>query len=130
VVGADRIAANGDTANKIGTYSVAVLAKENGVPFYVAAPLSTIDLDARRRRIPIEERPRARSRTSGRRRSRRTAPRSATRPSTSRRRATSPRSSPRRASPGPTTRPAARLFEAAGGRRRGRRRALTARLPC
>ena len=44
VVGADRIAANGDTANKIGTYSVAVLAKENGVPFYVAAPLSTIDL--------------------------------------------------------------------------------------
>ena len=44
VVGADRIAANGDVANKIGTYSVAVLAKENGVPFYVAAPLSTLDL--------------------------------------------------------------------------------------
>jgi methylthioribose-1-phosphate isomerase len=44
VVGADRIAANGDVANKIGTYSVAVLAKENGVPFYVAAPTSTIDL--------------------------------------------------------------------------------------
>ncbi|WP_031497010.1 S-methyl-5-thioribose-1-phosphate isomerase [Bryobacter aggregatus] len=44
VVGADRIAANGDVANKIGTYSVAVLAKENNVPFYVAAPLSTIDL--------------------------------------------------------------------------------------
>ena len=44
VVGADRIAANGDAANKIGTYTVAVLAKEHGVPFYVAAPLSTIDL--------------------------------------------------------------------------------------
>src|SRR3954466_9546737 len=44
VVGADRIAANGDTANKIGTYGVAVLAREHGIPFYVAAPLSTIDL--------------------------------------------------------------------------------------
>ena len=44
IVGADRIAANGDTANKIGTYSVAVLARENHVPFYVAAPASTIDL--------------------------------------------------------------------------------------
>lgn len=57
VVGADRIAANGDTANKIGTYSVAVLAKEHGVPFYVAAPFSTIDpetLDGNA--IPIEER--------------------------------------------------------------------------
>jgi methylthioribose-1-phosphate isomerase len=43
VVGADRIAANGDTANKIGTYMVAVLAKEHGIPFYVAAPMSTID---------------------------------------------------------------------------------------
>jgi methylthioribose-1-phosphate isomerase len=58
VVGADRIAANGDVANKIGTYSLAVLAKENGVPFYVAAPTTTIDLacpdgDS----IPIEERP-------------------------------------------------------------------------
>jgi methylthioribose-1-phosphate isomerase len=57
VVGADRIAANGDVANKIGTYTVAVLARENGLPFYVAAPVSTIDLrtpsgDA----IPIEER--------------------------------------------------------------------------
>src|SRR5262249_43697993 len=56
VVGADRIAANGDTANKIGTYAVAVLAKENGVPFFVAAPCSTLDLsipngDA----IPIEQ---------------------------------------------------------------------------
>jgi methylthioribose-1-phosphate isomerase len=44
VVGADRIAANGDTANKIGTYSLAVLCKEHGIPFYVAAPTSTIDL--------------------------------------------------------------------------------------
>ncbi|MDE3164803.1 MAG: S-methyl-5-thioribose-1-phosphate isomerase, partial [Acidobacteriota bacterium] len=44
VVGADRIAANGDVANKVGTYSVAVLARENGVPFYVAAPVSTLDL--------------------------------------------------------------------------------------
>ena len=61
VVGADRIAANGDTANKIGTYSVAVLAKEHGIPFYVAAPLSTIDLDtADGSGIPIEERPAAR----------------------------------------------------------------------
>jgi methylthioribose-1-phosphate isomerase len=57
VVGADRIAANGDTANKIGTYSVAVLAREHGVPFYVAAPLSTIDLKtADGDGIPIEER--------------------------------------------------------------------------
>src|SRR5712692_3688848 len=57
VTGADRIAANGDTANKIGTYSLAILAREHGIPFYVAAPVSTIDLncpsgDA----IPIEER--------------------------------------------------------------------------
>ncbi len=57
IVGADRIAANGDTANKIGTYSVAVLAHENGIPFYVAAPLSTIDLSlASGEQIPIEER--------------------------------------------------------------------------
>jgi methylthioribose-1-phosphate isomerase len=57
VVGADRIAANGDTANKIGTYSVAVLAREHDIPFYVAAPLSTIDLTTPDgRRIPIEER--------------------------------------------------------------------------
>jgi methylthioribose-1-phosphate isomerase len=57
VVGADRIAANGDTANKIGTYSVAVLAKEHGIPFYVAAPWSTIDLSTRDGdAIPIEER--------------------------------------------------------------------------
>jgi methylthioribose-1-phosphate isomerase len=57
VVGADRIAANGDTANKIGTYSIAVLAKENGVPFYVAAPTTTIDLSCPDgTAIPIEER--------------------------------------------------------------------------
>jgi methylthioribose-1-phosphate isomerase len=56
-VGADRIASNGDTANKIGTYSVAVLAHENGIPFYVAAPLSTIDMSlASGEQIPIEER--------------------------------------------------------------------------
>jgi methylthioribose-1-phosphate isomerase len=58
VVGADRVAANGDTANKIGTYNLAVVAHENGIPFYVAAPTTTIDMatptgDA----IEIEERP-------------------------------------------------------------------------
>lgn len=58
IVGADRIAANGDTANKIGTYSLAVLAKENSIPFYVAAPISTIDLSmSTGKGIPIEERP-------------------------------------------------------------------------
>ena len=58
VVGADRIAANGDVANKIGTYSVAVLAKENGVPFFVAAPVSTLDLTlGSGDEIPIERRP-------------------------------------------------------------------------
>jgi methylthioribose-1-phosphate isomerase len=57
VVGADRIARNGDTANKIGTYGMAVLAKEHGVPFYVAAPISTLDLSlASGDQIPIEER--------------------------------------------------------------------------
>jgi methylthioribose-1-phosphate isomerase len=57
IVGADRIAANGDTANKIGTYTVAILAREHGIPFYVAAPLSTVDLAiADGSRIPIEER--------------------------------------------------------------------------
>ena len=57
IVGADRIAANGDVANKIGTYSVAVLAKAHGIPFYVAAPYSTIDLDTKSGdRIPIEQR--------------------------------------------------------------------------
>jgi methylthioribose-1-phosphate isomerase len=58
VVGADRIAANGDVANKIGTYTVAVLAREHGIPFYVAAPVSTVDLaTADGQGIPIEERP-------------------------------------------------------------------------
>jgi methylthioribose-1-phosphate isomerase len=57
VVGADRIAANGDVANKIGTYSIAVLAKENSVPFYVAAPISTLDLSLTNGdQIPIEQR--------------------------------------------------------------------------
>jgi methylthioribose-1-phosphate isomerase len=57
IVGADRIAANGDVANKIGTYSVAVLAKENSVPFYVAAPISTLDLTLQSGdEIPIEQR--------------------------------------------------------------------------
>src|SRR6185312_14049500 len=58
VVGADRIAANGDVANKIGTYSVAVLAKENKIPFYVAAPVSTFDLKMKSgKQIEIEQRP-------------------------------------------------------------------------
>jgi methylthioribose-1-phosphate isomerase len=57
VTGADRIAANGDTANKIGTYQMAVLAKENNVPFYIAAPISTFDLSIPSgEQIPIEER--------------------------------------------------------------------------
>ncbi len=57
IVGADRIVANGDTANKIGTYSVAVLAKQHGIPFYVAAPLSTFDMSMKNGdEIPIEER--------------------------------------------------------------------------
>src|SRR6201999_2411547 len=55
--GADRVAANGDTANKIGTYQIAVLAKENNVPFYIAAPVSTLDLSIPNgEHIPIEER--------------------------------------------------------------------------
>ena len=58
VVGADRIAANGDAANKIGTYSVAILAREHGIPIYVAAPWSTVDMaTATGDSIPIEERP-------------------------------------------------------------------------
>jgi methylthioribose-1-phosphate isomerase len=57
VVGADRIAANGDTANKIGTYSLAIVAQAHNIPFYVAAPLSTIDFDlSNGMQIPIEER--------------------------------------------------------------------------
>ncbi len=66
VVGADRIARNGDTANKIGTYSVAVLAKENGIPFYVAAPMSTVDASLKTgAEIPIEERSAREVRTIG-----------------------------------------------------------------
>jgi methylthioribose-1-phosphate isomerase len=57
VVGADRIAANGDVANKIGTYTVAILAKEHNIPFYVAAPISTVDLATPDgSKIPIEQR--------------------------------------------------------------------------
>jgi methylthioribose-1-phosphate isomerase len=57
VVGADRIAANGDVANKIGTYTIAILAKEHGIPFYVAAPISTVDLaTSDGSKIPIEQR--------------------------------------------------------------------------
>jgi methylthioribose-1-phosphate isomerase len=56
--GSDRIVANGDVANKIGTYGVAVLAKEHGIPFYVVAPSSTVDLASEQgAQIPIEERP-------------------------------------------------------------------------
>ncbi len=58
IVGADRIASNGDTANKIGTYSLAVLAKKHNIPFYVAAPYSTFDFNIKTgKEIPIEERP-------------------------------------------------------------------------
>ena len=68
IVGADRIAANGDVANKIGTYSVAVLAKEHGIPFYVAAPWSTIDVNTPTgEEIPIEQRdPREVTHSNGR----------------------------------------------------------------
>ena len=66
VVGADRVAANGDVANKIGTYGLAVLAREHGVPFYVAAPTSTIDTEAKEGAdIPIEERPEEEVRSFG-----------------------------------------------------------------
>ena len=58
ITGADRVAANGDTANKIGTYNLAVLARENDIPFYIAAPTSTVDLAlAHGDQIAIEERP-------------------------------------------------------------------------
>ena len=100
VVGADRIAANGDTANKIGTYGVAVLAREHGIPFYVAAPLSTIDLEHRRRRAHSDRgaQPPGRSPTSPARSWRPTAHASGIRRSTSRRIASSPASSPSAAS--------------------------------
>ena len=121
VVGADRIAANGDVANKIGTYSVAVLAKEHGIPFYVAAPLSTIDLDtpdgsrdSRSRSATI-----ARSRTSAR------APdaRGRAHPQPGVRRdageATSRRSSPSAASRAPLPSAAFAPFDAASRRSEG-----------
>ena len=66
VVGADRVAANGDVANKIGTYGLAVLAREHKIPFYVAAPTSTIDMEAKSGAdIPIEERPEEEVRSFG-----------------------------------------------------------------
>ena len=87
IVGADRIAANGDVANKIGTYTLAVLAKRHGIPFYVAAPLSTFDPSIPDgSTIPIEERAadgghRLSRRRAGRRRACRCAtPRSTSRP--------------------------------------------------
>ena len=100
IVGADRIAANGDTANKVGTYTLAVLAARHGIPFYVAAPISSVDLatpdgDV----IPIEERTGRRGRSrSGASASPRPTPRCATRRSTSRRPSSSPGSSPTRGS--------------------------------
>ncbi len=58
ITGADRIASNGDTANKIGTYSLSILAAKHGIPFYIAAPSSTFDLNIKSgAEIPIEERP-------------------------------------------------------------------------
>ena len=96
VVGADRITANGDVANKIGTYTVSVLAREHGMPFYVAAPFSTVDRTlADGSAIPIEERVDGEVTGFGDRplgAARRS--RSATRRSTSRRRATLRPSSP------------------------------------
>jgi methylthioribose-1-phosphate isomerase len=69
VVGADRIAANGDVANKVGTYSLAVIARHHGIPFYVAAPLSTVDLRCPDgRAIPVEQRPAHEVATAGDRR--------------------------------------------------------------
>ena len=57
IIGADRIAANGDTANKIGTYSLSILAKQHGIPFYIAAPSNTFDLNIKTgAEIPIEQR--------------------------------------------------------------------------
>ena len=119
VVGADRIAANGDIANKIGTYTVAVLAKEHNIPFYVAAPLSTIDLSTPDGdHIPIEERDAAGGHASrldaadARRRARSVIPRS-----TSRRIATSPASSPSAAS---SVRPTPRSLRDAFARSRQR----------
>ena len=84
LVGADRIAANGDTANKVGTYTLAVLAARHGIPFYVCAPTTSVDLATPDgAAIPIEERDAEEVTADPRRpRSRRPGPRSATRPST------------------------------------------------
>ena len=85
LVGADRVAANGDTANKVGTYTLAVLAARHGIPFYVSAPTSSVDLETPDgAAIPIEER-KADEVTTDPRPAHRAgrAPRSATRPSTS-----------------------------------------------
>ena len=102
VVGADRIAANGDTANKIGTYGIAVLAKENNVPFYVAAPISTIDLSLPTGdQIPIEERSAGGSHARRRHPHRSRRPRRPPRLRRDPRAATSPPSSPNAASPAP-----------------------------
>ena len=102
IVGADRIAANGDVANKIGTYTVAVLAKAHGIPFYVAAPISTIDLaTAHGDQIPIEERAASEVTHCLGRRSRPTASTSTTPPSTSPPQSSSPPSSPSTASTAP-----------------------------
>ena len=84
LVGADRIVANGDTANKVGTYTLAVLAARHGIPFYVAAPISSVDLATARRRGASRSRSgrRTRSWRSAASASRRPTPRSATRRST------------------------------------------------
>ena len=93
IVGADRIAANGDVANKIGTYSIALLAREHGIPFYVAAPMSTIDFETSHgSSIPIEERGRDEVAEFGERPVLPAGSRFGIRPSTSHRPGSSPRS--------------------------------------
>jgi len=126
LVGADRIAANGDVANKIGTYPLAVLARRHRIPFYVAAPLSTFDPDiSDGSKIPIEERPA--SEVTGYRETRWAAEayRCATRHSTSRPRSSSPGSSARKAW---CSRPAGSASRASGPDR-GRLQRHPARAP-
>ena len=95
IVGADRIARNGDTANKIGTYALAILAAHHGIPFYVAAPRSTFDFTlASGAAIPIEERAADEVAAFAGRESRPRGAPSTIRPSTLRRRISLPRSSP------------------------------------
>ena len=108
LVGADRVAANGDTANKVGTYTLAVLAARHGIPFYVCAPTSSVDLTRTGRRGHPDRGARRRRGPRVPRRAHRAVrrPRSATRRSTSRRPSSSPGSSPRKASSGPRSRPA------------------------